>query len=213
MDYIEKNLKHEVSELICLKCLNRWIGIYPEATLLKELECKCGEVGYVIKTGETIEIDVPTMKKYEITNDTKTINGVTVHRIVALKSFGNVTKGDLGGWIEKESNLSQSGNAWVTDDAVIYGEASVKGDAKVSGNAVVYDHALINCHANVTDNVIIRGRSFISGDTKVFENAVVEGYATTYDNAIIRGNARISGSVIMKGYSRAGGNVSVGIYE
>lgn len=46
---------HEVSELICLKCLNRWIGVYPQKMLLKQLECRCGEVGYVIKTGQTIE--------------------------------------------------------------------------------------------------------------------------------------------------------------
>lgn len=55
MTTIEKNLKHEVSELICLKCLNRWVGVYPEETLLKNIECKCGEVGYVIKTGQTID--------------------------------------------------------------------------------------------------------------------------------------------------------------
>lgn len=51
----EKNMEHEVSELICLKCLNRWIGVYPSKTLLKQLECKCGAIGYVIKTGQTIE--------------------------------------------------------------------------------------------------------------------------------------------------------------
>ena len=45
---------HEVSELICLKCFRRWIGVYPEYTLLKDLECKCGEVGYIIKTGQTL---------------------------------------------------------------------------------------------------------------------------------------------------------------
>ena len=51
---IENNLPHEVSELICLKCLGRWIGVYPETTFLKDLECKCGEVGFVIKTGQSI---------------------------------------------------------------------------------------------------------------------------------------------------------------
>ncbi len=54
---IESNLPHEVAELICLKCLSRWIGVYPEKTPLKDLECKCGAVGYVIKTGQTIEVD------------------------------------------------------------------------------------------------------------------------------------------------------------
>ena len=51
---IEKNISHEVSELMCLRCMNRWIGVYPEAVLLKDLECKCGAVGYVIKTGQTL---------------------------------------------------------------------------------------------------------------------------------------------------------------
>lgn len=51
----EKNMPHEVAELICLKCHERWIGAYPKTTLLKDLECKCGAVGYVIKTGQTIE--------------------------------------------------------------------------------------------------------------------------------------------------------------
>lgn len=54
---IEKNMRHEVAELICLKCLTRWIGVYPEETLLKQLECKCGEVGYVIKTGQIMGRD------------------------------------------------------------------------------------------------------------------------------------------------------------
>jgi hypothetical protein len=52
--YIEDNIEHEVSELICLKCLNRWIGVYPSETPLNQLECKCGEIGYVIKTGQTL---------------------------------------------------------------------------------------------------------------------------------------------------------------
>lgn len=58
MTVIEDNIPHEVSELICLKCLNRWIGVYPSETPLNQLECKCGEIGYVIKTGQTLP-DVP----------------------------------------------------------------------------------------------------------------------------------------------------------
>ena len=58
MIFIEDNIEHEVSELICLKCFNRWIGVYPSELPLKDIECKCGEVGYVIKTGQTLP-DVP----------------------------------------------------------------------------------------------------------------------------------------------------------
>lgn len=50
----DKNTPHEVAELICLGCHKRWIGVYPAATLLKDMECKCGRVGSIIKTGQTL---------------------------------------------------------------------------------------------------------------------------------------------------------------
>ena len=62
MTNIEEYLEHEVSELICLKCLSRWIGVYPAETLLKDIECKCGSVGYVIKTGQTLIEDDSDME-------------------------------------------------------------------------------------------------------------------------------------------------------
>ena len=65
------------------------------------------------------------MKKYELTNETKVVFGTTLYRIRALIAFGNVSVGDLGGWIEKEENLAQDGNAWV------YGNARVSGNAEV----------------------------------------------------------------------------------
>ena len=72
-------------------------------------------------------------KKYELTDETKEIGGVTLHRIRALMDISRygVRAGDVGGWIEAESNLSQYGDAWVSDDARVYG------NAKVCGNAVV----------------------------------------------------------------------------
>ena len=70
------------------------------------------------------------MKKFEMTAESKiNIFGKKLFRIKALISFGNVEEGETGGWIEKEENLNQSGDAWV------YGNAEVSGNAKVSGNA------------------------------------------------------------------------------
>ena len=72
------------------------------------------------------------MKKFKLTKNSKVVNGITLHQIQALKDFSNVKKGDLGGWIEKEENLSQdnnaqvSGDAWVFEDAQVYGEAHIK---------------------------------------------------------------------------------------
>ena len=64
-------------------------------------------------------------KKYEFTGETKLYLGRTLHRIKALISFGNVKAGDVGGWIEKEENLSHYDNAWVSGDARVYGDARV----------------------------------------------------------------------------------------
>ena len=58
-----------------------------------------------------------TMKKYEFTGETKRVElwnrTATLHRIKATVEFGFVKVGELGGWIEKEENLSHEGKAWV----------------------------------------------------------------------------------------------------
>ena len=87
------------------------------------------------------------MKKFEFTGETKTISllfrTATLHRIRAVEEFGLVKVGDLGGWIEKEENLSHEGKAWVYGDAEVWGNAEVYGDAEVWGNAKVYGDANI----------------------------------------------------------------------
>ena len=72
-------------------------------------------------------------KKYELTDETKEIGGITLHRIRALMDISRygVRAGDIGGWIEAESNLPQYGDAWVSDDARVYGNAEVSGNAEV----------------------------------------------------------------------------------
>lgn len=70
------------------------------------------------------------MKKFELTTETKiNIFGKKFFRIKALISFGSVSAGEKGGWVEKEENLSQSGNAWIS------------GNAEVRDNACVSDKA------------------------------------------------------------------------
>lgn len=79
------------------------------------------------------------MKKYEFTGETKVMAGVTLKRIRALISFGFVAKGEIGGFIEDEKNLSHGGNAWVTGNARVTDNAWVTGNARVAGNARVTD--------------------------------------------------------------------------
>ena len=69
------------------------------------------------------------MKKYEFTGETKQINiinrTVTLHRIKASVTFGDIKSGDIGGWIEKKENLSHDGDAQVSGDARVYSSKHV----------------------------------------------------------------------------------------
>ena len=97
------------------------------------------------------------MKKFELTANSKMHLGKKLFQIKALISFGNVEEGDLGGFIEKEDNLSQSGNAWVSGNARVYGDAWVSGNAEVSGNAWVYGNAEVSGNARVPGNAWVSG--------------------------------------------------------
>lgn len=93
-------------------------------------------------------------RKYELLHkdaiDFSAHHGIyKLFRIRALRDFGQVKAGDLGGYIESESNLSHQGNAWVgsggkvcdnahvCDDAQVFGWAVAYGDARIRGDAVI----------------------------------------------------------------------------
>ena len=82
------------------------------------------------------------MKKFELTDEFVTnVFGHKLFRIKALVAFGDVEKGELGGFIEKEDNLSHDDNARVYGNAQVFGNARVSGNAWVSGNAQVFGDA------------------------------------------------------------------------
>lgn len=120
-------------------------------------------------------------RKYEFTDETITFSGHILHRIRSVRNFGNVAAGELGGFIEKEENLSHDGNAWVS------GEAKVFGEALVSMEAYVYGHAVVR------DNVAVHGNARISGYAQISGYAHIYGYAKICDYALVSNNATISG--------------------
>lgn len=66
------------------------------------------------------------MNKYKILKDQYIeAYGKKLYRILALKDLNGVKSGDIGGYIEKESNLSQSDDAWVCGNARVYDNAWV----------------------------------------------------------------------------------------
>ena len=111
-------------------------------------------------------------KKFELLlDDTITIFGIKLFRIKALISFGSVEEGEIGGYVEKEDNLSSSGNAWVSGNARVYGNALVSDNARVSGNALVSDNARISGNALVSDNAEVYGNAEVSDNALVSDNA------------------------------------------
>ena len=91
-------------------------------------------------------------KKYKLTDETINVNGKTLYRIKSLKDFGNVKKGDKGGFVEKEENLSQSGDCWVYDNAKVYNNAKVFDYADIYGNAEIFGNAIVSGNARVYGN-------------------------------------------------------------
>ena len=126
-------------------------------------------------------------RKYELLkDDTINVHGRTLYRIKALRDFGNVKAGDLGGYIEKEDNLSHKGKCWVSGNAKVYGHAVVCDDAVVCGNALVYDNAWVGCIAKVY------GDAWVHGNAHVYDETQVCGNAEVCDDARVSGNAKIS---------------------
>ena len=105
--------------------------------------------------------------KYRLTDETKEWCGRTLHRIEALKSFGDMSAGEKGGWIEKEENLSQEGSCWVSGDARVYGYARVCDNAWVYGDAQVYGNAQVCDNAQVCGNACVCDNAQVYGDAQV----------------------------------------------
>ncbi|WP_345119682.1 hypothetical protein, partial [Bartonella pachyuromydis] len=162
-------------------------------------------------------------KKYELTREIKKIKHaltretINLYRICALRDFDDVKEGDLGGFIEKESNLSHDGNCWVYDNACAYGYARVSDNAKIRhysqicgqvyGNCEVYGRAFISQYANIYDNACVYGNAHVYGN--VYGNAHVSGGARVHADAHIYDYAHVSYDAVVFSYARIYGRAKV----
>ncbi|EJF87785.1 hypothetical protein [Bartonella rattimassiliensis] len=131
-------------------------------------------------------------KKFALTNETRVFGNHTLYRIKALKDFADVKAGALGGFIEKESNLSHDDNCWVYDEAIVFKNGHVYENARVFGKAIVagwvydnahvYGKAIIYDNAYVYDNARVYENARIANDVHVFENAHIHGIAVIREN-------------------------------
>ena len=155
------------------------------------------------------------MDKYKLTNETIIINGHILHRIQALKDFNFVVKGDLGGFVESEKNLSHEGKCWIYDDAKVYGNASITKDAQIYDRAEIFDEAVITSLVDVGGSAKIFGSAYLTnnvvvkGSAKIYDNAHISGFAIIDNDACIFENATIIDDAIIKNSTKIYGDVTI----
>lgn len=121
----------------------------------------------------------------------------TRFRIRALRDIPEhgVLAGDLGGFVQSERNLSQTGAAWIADLASATDRSHVGGDSLLSGNAKMTGDSRADGRSRISDH------ANLSGCAVVTDNAVVARFNHVGDFAVIRGDTKV-----LSGTSHIGGN-------
>jgi carbonic anhydrase/acetyltransferase-like protein (isoleucine patch superfamily) len=126
-----------------------------------------------------------------------------MYRIKALRDIPahNVKAGDLGGWVNHRKVLSQEGDCWIGGGALVYNEYWMA----VSGNALITDEAVVCGLADA--KIRISGDAVIEGSAKVFVSSSAACRVNIYGNARLSDKAVIEDSVDITG--KIGGNAVV----
>lgn len=77
-----------------------------------------------------------TQKKYKFLRRTRLVNGFKLRQIVAVRDFGSVKAGDLGGFIEKEDTLSHHDTCWIDADSFVYGDSLISRDSQIKNSTL-----------------------------------------------------------------------------
>ena len=111
-------------------------------------------------------------KKYELIEtpfNTLYYNDGNSFQIRALKDFGDVKKGDLGGYINNESCLSHDGDCWVYQKAYVGNGCFVSDNSKVCNGAIIVGNVKIHGDSLIDGRVIISGYNMEIDCTKIFQ--------------------------------------------
>ena len=126
-----------------------------------------------------------------------------LHRIRALRDVGDKVKaGDLGGFVESESNLSaEDDTSWIFDDAIAAGNAFVDQDAHLFGKAVACDCAYVSqgaalsAEARAEDSAYIRG-SDLCGHARASGHSMILNSPDTGKAPILSETCVVYGTVM-----------------
>lgn len=140
-----------------------------------------------------------------VPGDTAVVPGHGLHTLKRIRALvampiHGVKPGDLGGYIESEQNLQW--DAWVADNAHVYGAARVRGFALISGNAHIFGNARVVGHAQVHGNARVHGDAWIKDTARVHGNALIGGEAFIAGDADVSGKTFVPGNATVSGHAR-----------
>ncbi len=135
-------------------------------------------------------------QKYEIT-DMAHEEYPFLHRIRALRDIcGEIRAGDIGGFVESESNLSaEPGDcAWIFDDAIACGSAYVSKGSVMGGHSRAEDNTYLR-GASMTGKAMASGNAQIIHDPHTMGTPILSGNCKVYGT--VQGDIRITGSAVI----------------
>ena len=145
---------------------------------------------------------VAAMKYELLSDDTVLQDGHTLFRVRRLSD------GLLGGYIEQQDNLAQTGTCYLFNESRAFGQAHIEGDAQVYG--MVYDRAFVGGQSIVYGEVFgqasIRDQAKVHG--RVYDQAVIKDYGEIFGQAfgrsVVEDHAKVFG--LIYGTGRASGS-------
>lgn len=139
-----------------------------------------------------------TGAKYEWTGASKKLDsGETVYQIQAIRDFGAVKAGELGGWVQGGRNLARRfGAAWVEAGSEVYG------NGRVSGNAIVAQNSRIGPGVKISGDVVVANHSSLKGSGGSFRRILVLDHAelnhVTVSTPTSEGRIEIGGHAVVQ---------------
>lgn len=125
-------------------------------------------------------------RKYKLIESSRAwLYGRPIYRIQALRDFSDVKKGDLGGFVESEGNLSQEGDCWIYDMAQAMEKSRVEDDACLRDCSKMYGSSLL------------KDKAQLQGCARMIQYACLADNAVAIDTEI-SGFADITGEVVIR---------------
>ena len=134
-------------------------------------------------------------KKFELSNITMEYKGRTLYRIKATKDFSDVKKGDLGGWVQYEENLSQQGICWIYDDAKCMDNSRVTEDSIMRDFAEMYDCSKIHDCSQMFDHSEMHYCSEMHDYSQMHNYSQMHDFSEMHGNSMLKDKEKLYGKL------------------